>query len=129
MQTELELQLHKELETLEEANNQYTRTERQLDQLEDDALWRNRRSKELNDELFERYPQDKKLQQILARGEELLQRQILVENNCFQECRENLREMKKKAEQQMDDYREELRKLREDKSDEDNNYDYPAPTR
>lgn len=41
MQTELELQLHRELETLEETNDQYTRTERRLDQLEDDALWRN----------------------------------------------------------------------------------------
>lgn len=133
MQTEHELQLHKELEIMEETRDQYIKTGRQLDRLEDDALWQNRQSKELKDELFERYPQDKKLQQILTRGEELLQRQILAENSFFQECRESLQEMKKKAEQQMDDYREEIQSIqkentKEGEHNEDNDYDYPAPT-
>lgn len=134
MQTEHELQLHKELEIMEETRDQYIKTGRQLDRLEDDALWQNRQSKELNDELFERYPQDKKLQQILTRGEELLQKQILAENSFFQEGRENLREMKKKAEQQMDDYREEIQRIqkeniKEGEHNEDNDYDNAAPTR
>lgn len=131
MQTEHEIQLHKELEIMEETRDQYIRSERWLNRLEDDALWQNRQSKELNDELFERYPQDKKLQQILARGEELLQRQILAENSFFQEGRENLCEMKKKAEQQIDDYRQEIQRIqkentKEGERDEDNDYDYHA---
>lgn len=133
MQTERELQLHKELEIIEETRDQYIRSERWLKRLEDDALWQNRQSKELNDELFECYPQDKKLQQILTRGEELLQRQILAENSFFQEGRENLQEMKKKAEQQMDDYREEIQRIqkentKEGEHNEDNDYDNTAPT-
>lgn len=118
MQTERELQLHKELETLEEANAQYTRTERQLDRLEEDTLWQNRRSKELNDDLFECYPHDKKLQQILTGSEELLQKQISAENSLFRECRENLREMKKRNEQQMDDYREEIQRIQKVNAEE-----------
>lgn len=134
MQTERELQLHKELELMEEAKDQYIRTEHQIDQLEDDALWQNRRGKELNDELFESYSQDKKLQQILTRGEELLQQQILAENSFFRECRENLQEMKKEAELQMDDYREEIQKIQkgttnEGECNEDNNYDDFAAAR
>lgn len=114
MQTERELQLHKELENLEETNDQYTRTERQLDRLEDDILWQNRRNKELNDNLFECYPQDKKLQQILARSEELLGKQVSTENILFREYRENLREMKKQTEQRMDDYREEIQRIQKE---------------
>lgn len=134
MQTEHELQLYKELEIMEETRDQYIRSERWLKRLEDDALWQNKQSKEINDELFECYPQDKKLQQILIRGEELLQKQILAENSFFQEGRENLREMKKKAEQQMDDYREEIQRIqkeniKEGEHNEDNDYDNAAPTR
>lgn len=72
MQTEREMQLHKELELLEVAGDRYRRTERKFDQLEDDILWQNRRSKELNDKLFACYAPDKKLQQLLMSGEELL---------------------------------------------------------
>ena len=134
MQTERELQLHKELELMDEAKNQCIRAERQLDRLEDDALWQNRRSKELNDELFESYSQDKKLQQILIRGAELLQKQILAENNFFQECRENLQEKKNKADRQIDDYREEIQRIqketaKEGECNEDNDNDYSARER
>ncbi|MCM1155909.1 MAG: hypothetical protein NC392_11195 [Roseburia sp.] len=123
------MQLHKELEILEETNSQYRKIERRLEQLEDDILWQNRRRKELNDDLFESYPQDRKLQQILAGSEELLGKQISRENSLFQECRENLHEMKKQAEQQMDDCREELQRIQKEKNkegehNEDNHNDH-----
>lgn len=134
MHTERELQLYKELELMDEARDQYIRTKRRLDQLEDDALWQNRRSKELNDELFERYSQDKKLRQILTKREELLQKQIIEESSFFEECRENLHEMEKRAEQQIDDYREEIQRIqketvREGERNEDNDNDYYTAAR
>lgn len=125
---EREAELYKMLEDLEEAQYQCNRDERQIEQMEEDVLWQNRNSTELINELFESYPQDKKLQRVLMEKEELLQRKISLEKVMFQELRENIHGARKDAEQQMDDYREELRRLREDTSNEDNNYDYVAPT-
>lgn len=79
-----ESELYKIIENLEETQYQCNRDERQIEQMEEDALWQNRKSTELG--------------------------------------------ARRDAEERIDDYREELRKLREDKNNEDNNYDYPAPT-
>lgn len=129
MKTDRELELHKALHELEETQYQYDRMERQLDSMEEDALWQNRASKELNDDLFDSYPQDKKLQQILLEKEELMRQKCILERDLFQECRDNIREMRKQAADKKDDFREELQRLKaENASDggqvEDNDNTY-----
>lgn len=84
---------------------------RQLERMEDDALWRNRLSKELNDDLFDSYPKDKKLQQLLLDREEMMEQRILMERNFFQEFREDIDGMKKEMNQKMDGCREELERI------------------
>lgn len=112
MKTDHELELHKALRELEETQYQYEMMGRQLDSMEEDALWQNRASKELNDDLFDSYPRDKKLQQILFEKEELMKQKSVLEKVLFQECRDNIREMKKQVSDKKDDYREELQRLR-----------------
>lgn len=111
MQTEKELEIHRKLEDLEENAYQYEKTERQLDSLEDDMLWGNQHGRELNNDLFTCYSQDRNLGQILTRGEELLDRQVSLERVLLQECRENLDEMKRNAKRQKDDCFEELERM------------------
>lgn len=118
MQTEQELELHKELEDLEERSQECEKMKRQLEQMEDDALWRNRISKELNDDLFDSFPQDKKLQQLLLEREEMMEQRMRSERNFFREFREDIDGMKKEMNQKIDDCREELERIRvEDKND------------
>lgn len=131
MQTEHELMLHKELEELGERNQQCKEIERQLERMEDDVLWRNRRSKELNDDLFDSFPQDKKLQKLLLDREEMMEQRISRERIFFQEFRENIYKIKKETRQKMDDYQEELERVKketvkEGKEDENNNNGYYA---
>lgn len=125
---ECESELYKTLEKLEQSQFQYDRDERQIERLEEDALWQNRNSRELINDLFDGYPEDRKLQRILMEKEELLQRKISLEKDIFQELRENISEKRKQADEHMEDYREQLKKLREDTTDENNDYDYPAAT-
>ena len=118
MQMEQELELHKELEDLEERSQECEKMKRQLEQMEDDALWRNRISKELNDDLFDSFPQDKKLQQLLLEREEMMEQRMRSEKNFFQEFREDIDGMKKEMNQKIDDCREELERIRvEDRYD------------
>lgn len=117
MWTEEELMLHKELEDLEERSQQCEKMQQQLDQMEDDVLWSNQRSKELNDDLYDSYPKDKKLQQLLLEREELLEQRMLSERTFFQELREDVDGMKKKTNQKMDDCREELERIRVENKD------------
>lgn len=117
MQTEQEFMLHTELEELEERSQQCEEAKRQLDQMEEDALYSSQFSKELNDDLIDRYPQDKKLQQLLLEREELIKQRMLGERTFFQELREDVDMMRKKISLEMDDCREELERLRAENTD------------
>lgn len=117
MQTEQELMLYKELDDLEERSQQCEKMKRQLDQMEDDVLWSNRCSKELNDDLFDSYSEDKELQQLLLEREELIEQRMNSERIFFQELREDVEAMQKKASQKIDDCRGELERLREENGD------------
>ena len=117
MWTEEELMLHKELEDLEERSQQCEKMKQQLDQMEDDVLWSNQRSKGLNDDLYDSFPKDKKLQQLLLEREELIEQRMLSERTFFQELREDVDGMEKKTSQKMDDCREELERIRVENKD------------
>ena len=117
MQTEQEFELHKELEDLEERSQGCEKMKRQLEQMEDDALWRNRISKELNDDLFDSFPQDKILQQLLSEREEMMEQRMRSERNFFQEFREEIDGMRKETSQKIYDCREELERIRVESRD------------
>lgn len=117
MWTEEELMLRKELEDLEERSQQCEKMKQQLDQMEDDVLWSNQRSKELNDDLYDSFSKDKKLQQLLLEREELIEQRMFSERTFFQELREDVDGMKKKTNQKMDDCREELERIRVENKD------------
>ncbi|MCM1155903.1 MAG: hypothetical protein NC314_04280 [Roseburia sp.] len=108
MQTEREVELHKELENLEECSIQCEKMKRKLEQMEDDMIWQNKLSKELNDDLFACYPQDQKMQRHLLDREEMLEQRVARERSFFRDLQENICEMKKRTDRQMDDCREEI---------------------
>lgn len=114
MQTEHELELHKELEDLEERIMQCEKMERKLEQMEDDMIWRSKLSKELYDDLFACYPQDQKMQQPLLDREEMMEQRIVRERSFFREFQESIYEMKKRTNQQIGDCREEIERAREE---------------
>ncbi len=94
MQSERELELYKELEDLEERSLQCEKMERKLEQLEDDMIWQNRCSKELNDDLFACYPKDQKMQRHLLDREEMLEQKTVRGRSFFRELQESIYEMK-----------------------------------
>ena len=108
MQSERELELYKDLEDLEERSLQCEKMERKLEQLEDDMIWQNRCSKELNDDLFACYPKDQKMQRHLLDREEMLEQKTVRGRSFFRELQESIYEMKKKTDQQIDDCRREI---------------------
>lgn len=131
MQNDREFELHKTIEELEEEQYQCDKLERQIDQMEDVCLCHDRVSKELNDELFDAYPHDSKLKEVLLNREELLQQKQALYKNMFQEFRDGISEAKKQAADRLDNCREELSKLSADNAPdggqvEDNNYTYEA---
>lgn len=129
MKTERTAEIYKELQELEEKQLQYERVEYLTDSLEEELLYQNRVSKDLNNELLEIYPDDMRLQKILLDKEEWLKQSYILQRDLFQECRENVSEARKKLEDKRDIFREELYGLleqekREGGQDENNNNFY-----
>ena len=118
MQTEKEWELFRMIRELEETQEKCDKARKQFEALEDDIYWADRKTRELNNIVYESYPHDVKLRDMIVEGEENIDRQWEKDQIAFQEIREEISASKKQAEQKLEEYRAELNKLRQEDKDE-----------
>lgn len=118
MQTEREYELLKELEKLESEQDEYKKVDRLLGEIEDHMLYQTKKSRELNDNLYESYKQDNHFIQLVLESEELNEKSYELEKNALIDCRDMLAKKQKETEEKIDNYYEEIRKEREKKDNE-----------
>ena len=87
--------------------------------LEEDSYWRNRQIKEINDGLFENYPNDVNLQNILAEKEEIFEKKVGFERIFWEDCHDFIRKQIEKTEDLKEEYERELSLIRQKREEED----------
>ena len=100
----------KKLEEIDSEQEQCRDLQKQLAQMEEEFRDQNKCIKAVNDELFERYPQDKELQELLVQKEEDLRQKGILEERMLEDCREEINRRMQELEREKDDISEELRK-------------------
>lgn len=118
MQTEREYELLKEIENLENEQDEYRKLGRLLDEIEDQMLYQTKKSRELNDDLYESYKQDKRFVQLILESDELNEKSYELEKNVLIDCRQKIAKKQKETEEKINNYHEEIRKEREKKDNE-----------
>lgn len=118
MQTEREYELLKEIEKLENEQDEYKKLGRLFDEIEDHMLYQTKMSRELNDDLYESYKQDKRFVQLILESDELNEKSYELEKNALTDSRDKLVKKQKETEEKISNCQEELRKEREKKDNE-----------
>lgn len=95
---EREWEIHKQLEEIRQRQQECDELQKELERLEEEKLWQNKQVKDLNDDLMESYPKDARLQNLLFEKEEMLQQRMSFEKSFFEDCRDMLKEQRKKNE-------------------------------
>lgn len=118
MQTEKEWELFTMIQELEETQEKCVKAKKQFETLEDNLYWADRKTKELNDMVYESYPHDAKLRGLITENEEQMDKQREKNQIVFQEIREQIAASKRQTEEKLEAYRDELNKLRQEDADE-----------
>lgn len=108
---EREWEISKQLDEIRIQQEECDSLQRELARLEEDSYWQNKRVKEVNDDMFDSYPNDAKLQNLLAEKEELLQKKLSFEKGFFEDCRELISRQRKETENLKEEYEVELLSL------------------
>lgn len=114
MQTEKEYELFRIMRELEDTQDSCDKVKKQFEALEDNLYWADRKTKELNDIVYESYPNDTKLRDMIIENEEYMDKQRERDQVVFQEIREQIDISKRQAEEKLEVHREELNKLRQE---------------
>lgn len=86
----------RQMEAIRQRQEESDELEKELEYMEEESYWQDKRIKEVNDDLLSAFPKDSKLQNLLMEKEELLHRKISFEKIFFEECRDMLSEHRKK---------------------------------
>ncbi len=116
---EREWEISSQLKELAEKIEECEVIKKELTDLEEESYWRNRQIKEINDGLFENYPNDANLQNILAEKEEILEKKIGFERTFWKDCYDFIREQIKRAENFREEYEGELSVIKQKREEED----------
>ena len=88
---EVEDEIYKQLEELRQREMQNNELLQTMEQMEEETYWQMRRSKEINDDLFEAYAKDKRLLELLTEKEDRLHKKQVSDRLFFEDMRDELR--------------------------------------
>ena len=111
-------EIHKQIESLHLQREDCDSLQKNIDYLEEESGWQNKIIKETNDNLYDSYPNDRHLRNLLVEKEELLMQKISDENRFFEECRELIREQRKIIDAKREDFEEELLSIQKREEEE-----------
>ena len=114
-----EWEISSQLKALTEKTEECELIKKWLIDLEEESYWRNRQIKEINDGLFENYPNDANLQNILAEKEEVFEKKAGVERVFWEDCHDFIKEQSRKADNLKEEYERELLSIRQKREEED----------
>lgn len=109
----------RQIEEIRQRQEESDELEKELEYMEEESYWQDKRIKEVNDDLLSVFPKDSKLQNLLMEKEELLHRKISFEKIFFEECRDMLSEHRKKTEDMKEVYEAQLMDAQETKGEEE----------
>ncbi|MCI7041622.1 MAG: hypothetical protein MR992_05765 [Lachnospiraceae bacterium] len=109
----------RQMEAIRQRQEESDELEKELEYMEEESYWQDKRIKEVNDDLLSAFPKDSKLQNLLMEKEELLHRKISFEKIFFEECRDMLSEHRKKTEDMKEVYEAQLMDAQETKGEEE----------
>ena len=109
----------RQMEEIRQRQEESDELEKELEYMEEESYWQDKRIKEVNDDLLSAFPKDSKLQNLLMEKEELLHRKISFEKIFFEECRDMLSEHRKKTEDMKEVYEAQLMDAQETKGEEE----------
>ena len=109
----------RQMEEIRQRQEESDELEKELEYMEEESYWQDKRIKEVNDDLLSAFPKDSKLQNLLMKKEELLHRKISFEKIFFEECRDMLSEHRKKTEDMKEVYEAQLMDAQETKGEEE----------
>ena len=109
----------RQMEAIRQRQEESDELEKELEYMEEESYWQDKRIKEVNDDLLSAFPKDSKLQNLLMEKEELLHRKISFEKIFFEECRDMLSEHRKKTEDMKEVYEAHLMDAQETKGEEE----------
>ncbi len=116
---EREWEICRQMEEIRQRQEESDELEKELEYMEEESYWQDKRIKEVNDDLLSAFPKDSKLQNLLMEKEELLHRKISFEKIFFEECRDMLSEHRKKTEDMKEVYEAQLMDAQETKGEEE----------
>lgn len=116
---EREWEICRQIEEIRQRQEESDELEKELEYMEEESYWQDKRIKEVNDDLLSAFPKDSKLQNLLMEKEELLHRKISFEKIFFEECRDMLSEHRKKTEDMKEVYEAQLMDAQETKGEEE----------
>lgn len=116
---EREWEICRQMEEIRQRQEESDELEKELEYMEEESYWQDKRIKEVNDDLLSVFPKDSKLQNLLMEKEELLHRKISFEKIFFEECRDMLSEHRKKTEDMKEVYEAQLMDAQETKGEEE----------
>lgn len=116
---EREWEICRQIEEIRQRQEESDELEKELEYMEEESYWQDKRIKEVNDDLLSVFPKDSKLQNLLMEKEELLHRKISFEKIFFEECRDMLSEHRKKTEDMKEVYEAQLMDAQETKGEEE----------
>ena len=109
----------RQMEEIRQRQEESDELEKELEYMEEESYWQDKRIKEVNDDLLSAFPKDSKLQNLLMEKEELLHRKISFEKIFFEECRDMLSEHRKRTEDMKEVYEAQLMDAQETKGEEE----------
>ena len=116
---EREREISRQLKALAERVEECEVLEKELAGLEEESYWRNRQIKEINNDLFENYPNDSNLKNILEEKEEILEKKVGFERIFWEDCHSFFREQIRKADDLKEEYERELLLIRKKREEGD----------
>ncbi len=116
---EREWEICRQMEEIRQRQEESDELEKELEYMEEESYWQDKRIKEVNDDLLSAFPKDSKLQNLLMEKEELLHRKISFEKIFFEECRDMLSEHRKKTEDMKEVHEAQLMDAQETKGEEE----------
>lgn len=114
-----EWEIRSQLKELAEKVDEYEGLKKELIVLEEESYWRNRQTKDIQDVLFENYPNDANLQNVLTEKEEIFINKVDFERSFWEDCHDFIRKQIKKAEDFKDDYERELLLIQQKREEEE----------
>ena len=117
---EREWEISKQLDEIRLQQEECEKLQKELAGMEEESYWQNKRAKEVNDDLFDSYPNDAILQMLLAEKEELLQKKQTFEKTFFEDCRELISRKVNETEHLREEYEAELLLVQKWEGDEQN---------